>query len=312
MPKVDRTPTAAPVETTETTKVEETVTDSAATEEPAAVVDEKKTEIEVVEAAPEPLEEVAVPVGDIVVPEVVVVLDEVVPAPVAQLQEDNLPVVVVDAIQEEIVPVTADVTQVEQEEALPAPVTVAEEPETVILVQQEEALPGIPVAPENDAPPTVDDVVLAQIEEDLIEKTPLIPLVAEAPLESDAETPVEPVGEIIIVKQVQVPSDEPEDEPVSTLEGGIANVSLVSESEEDAPVETPLKVELQDIQPPNYNKKKHPAITKLGTSVPGLTQKPVEYIRPPGIAAEAKEHWNGYTTWWTKLGNRVAKLYNYE
>ena len=48
------------------------------------------------------------------------------------------------------------------------------------------------------------------------------------------------------------------------------------------------------------------------TVLPGLTQRPVEYIKPPGLASDKKEHWGGYTTWWTKLGNRIARVYNYE
>ena len=46
--------------------------------------------------------------------------------------------------------------------------------------------------------------------------------------------------------------------------------------------------------------------------LPGLTQAPVKYIKPPGLAEDPEKHWNGYSVWWTKLGNRIAKLYNYE
>lgn len=55
-----------------------------------------------------------------------------------------------------------------------------------------------------------------------------------------------------------------------------------------------------------------PSTESSSRVLPGLTQRPVEYIKPPGLADEDDEHWNGYSTWWTKLGNRIAKIYRYE
>jgi hypothetical protein len=70
--------------------------------------------------------------------------------------------------------------------------------------------------------------------------------------------------------------------------------------------------EIQEYPAKPYNgKKKNPAIFKQSV-LPGLTQRPVKYLKPPGIASDPKEHYGGYSTWWTKVGSRVAKNYNFE
>jgi hypothetical protein len=52
--------------------------------------------------------------------------------------------------------------------------------------------------------------------------------------------------------------------------------------------------------------------TKKPQVLPGLTQRPIQYLKPPGLAEAEQSNWNGYSTWWTKLGNKVARVYNYE
>lgn len=122
------------------------------------------------------------------------------------------------------------------------------------------------------------------------------------------------VGEIIIVADVEVP--EGGEAPLPAVEGGVSVLEFLSEANAAGqlkPIEVDVHDEVHPAWAPSGDKKKHPkkAVETIGV-VPGLTQKPVEYIKPPGIAEKEARNWNGYSTWWTKLGNRVAKLYNYE
>ena len=234
----------------------------------------------------------------------------------------------------------------EEQHVLPeAPVEDAQEentPEPQPLVGEEEAERGVQeiVAEEQVAPQVtpdeahlapVQDEFLAQIEED-VAKGALIPLVEDepeipsaVPVDEPSDVAEEPVvGEIIIVKEVEIPAElvEERDEAAVAPVGGVANVNLITEEEEQEVVEPPAIAEEafitheneneQDASPPVHYKKKKPGIIDTIPVLPGLTQRPVKYLRPPGIATDPQEHWNGYSTWWTKLGNRVAKIYNYE
>lgn len=185
-------------------------------------------------------------------------------------------------------------------------------------------------------------MVVAHIEEDLTKSSVISDLVPETQSGSIGDTSAvdEPVGEIIIVKvpgenqeeqvivaveevtvthvQPEQVSSDPADEPAAVFEeGGIANVDFITGQQESGPEFTSdVAFNTEEIKKYSaysaaYNRKKNPAVFKQSI-LPGLTQKPIEYIRPPGIAAESKENWGGYSTWWTKLGYRVAKQYNYE
>lgn len=145
------------------------------------------------------------------------------------------------------------------------------------------------------------------------------PVVEDAPVKEEEEksnVDDEPqlehaVGEIIIVADVEVP--EGGDDPLPAVEGDVSVLEFLSEANAAGQLK-PVDVQVHEQHPAWAEKKKQskkPAIGSIA-SVPGLTQKPVEYIKPPGIAEKDVRNWNGYSTWWTKLGNRVAKLYNYE
>lgn len=50
--------------------------------------------------------------------------------------------------------------------------------------------------------------------------------------------------------------------------------------------------------PHHYEPYQHPAVeTSTSRILPGLTQRPVKYIKPPGLAEDPQEHWNGYSAW---------------
>ncbi|KAI9559040.1 hypothetical protein GHT06_015829 [Daphnia sinensis] len=178
--------------------------------------------------------------------------------------------------------------------------------------------------------PLVDEMIVAQIEEDLTKSSVMSEIVPETSSKPFDDKPAveEPVGEIIIVKvpaenqdervivavdEVSVTRgqvDDVTDEPAAAYEeGGVANVDFVPVQQD--PFTSDVTFNTKEIKKYSaYDKKKNPAIFKQSI-LPGLTQKPIGDIRPE-TAAESKEHWNGYSTWWTKLGYRVAKQYNYE
>ncbi|XP_057369500.1 adhesive plaque matrix protein-like isoform X2 [Daphnia carinata] len=178
--------------------------------------------------------------------------------------------------------------------------------------------------------PLVDEMIVAQIEEDLTKSSVMSEIVPQTSSRPTDDKPAveEPVGEIIIVKvpaenqdeRVIVAVDEVSvthaqvdvtDEPTAAYEeGGVANVDFVPVQQD--PFTSDVSFNTKEIKKYSiYDKKKNPAIFKQSI-LPGLTQKPIGDIRPSETAAESKEHWNGYSTWWTKLGYRVAKHYNYE
>lgn len=180
-----------------------------------------------------------------------------------------------------------------------------------------------------DESPLVDEMIVAQIEEDLTKSSVMSEIVPETlsrPI-NDKSAVEEPVGEIIIVKvpaenqdeRVIVAVDEVSvthaqvevtDEPAAAYEGGVANVDFITRQQD--PFTSHVSFNTKEIKKYSaYDKKKNPAIFKQSV-LPGLTQMPIGDIRPLETAAESKEHWNGYSTWWTKLGYRVAKHYNYE
>uniref|UniRef100_A0A0P6GM25 Uncharacterized protein n=1 Tax=Daphnia magna TaxID=35525 RepID=A0A0P6GM25_9CRUS len=180
-----------------------------------------------------------------------------------------------------------------------------------------------------DESPLVDEMIVAQIEEDLTKSSVMSEIVPETlsrPI-NDKSAVEEPVGEIIIVKvpaenqdeRVIVAVDEVSvthaqvevtDEPAAAYEGGVANVDFIPRQQD--PFTSHVSFNTKEIKKYSaYDKKKNPAIFKQSV-LPGLTQMPIGDIRPLETAAESKEHWNGYSTWWTKLGYRVAKHYNYE
>lgn len=294
----------------------ETVTDTPIVEEDVAIVEafpvaqEDDLSLSVAQE-----EESIAPVVEQIQEEIIAQDEVVVPIQVVETEEETFPTTA-EETQGESLPVTAAVAQQDNL----SPPAVAEELEKV----QDEVEPNVEVeavaiTSENEGPITVDDeIVLAQIEEEL--KDSLVPVaggesqdIPENPLEFVEEKPVQPVGEIIVVKEVAV-QVELEDEPVVDVQdGGVAQVGLIQETDEDEVAEELIPPQLT--HPPSRKtsyKKKYPAITESPSVLPGLTQKPVKYIKPPGIAADPKHEWNGYSTWWTKLGNRVAKNYNYE
>lgn len=322
VPNNYRTTTIQPVETTD----EQVVTDAPQVQETVPQEDERSTPIvqeeQSFEAVEEVKEEIVAPeiVQDQVVPvdeTVPVQLDETVPVQVDEtipvqvdeagpVQQDEAVPVQAEEIHQEQLPVEQDENQTPEltptsvaDENLPLPVEPETEPVKVHESQADVDDVVVPISPENDEPISVDEIVLAQIEEEL--KDSLVPVTGDEnqnvpQSELIDETPI--VGEIIVVKEV----------PIEQEEGPVDVDSFIKETEEH-------KFTSQLTFPPPAKvsyKKKYPAITESPSVLPGLTQKPVKYIKPPGIAIDPKHEWNGYSTWWTKLGNRVAKIYNYE
>ena len=181
---------------------------------------------------------------------------------------------------------------------LPFQVAVAEdqgdEGEALPIAQVEDN-----VSVQDEEPLTVDDqFVLAKVEEELM-KSSLLAANPEPVDDPSSAVVAEPVGEIIVVKEVDLPI-----QPEKAMDE-VVDVSVESEE-----LVEPVQYHFKELK----KTKKHPPPPAISvvSHLPGLTQKPVKYIHPPGIAAESKEEWNGYSTWWTKLGSKVAKHYNYE
>jgi hypothetical protein len=275
------------------------------------------------------------------------VLDEIISSQIDVSQDEIVPAQVEEILKEDL-PVAAEVPVQEEAEKIP--------------------FDGEDVSVTTDTPITIDEMMVAKIEEDLTKSSvlPVSVIDPETPM-SDVE---EPVGEIIIVKVSAEKEDEPvivaveevsvsqvnmeegaeepqvtldiveepvvveiitksetpvevEDEPVVAVEGGVANVDIITETEQEEEVNEPpftsevafnteKEIKNYPAYPSAYDgKKKNPAIFKQSV-LPGLTQRPVKYLKPPGIATDPKEHYGGYSTWWTKVGSRVAKNYNFE
>lgn len=124
-----------------------------------------------------------------------------------------------------------------------------------------------------------------------------------------------------------ITNPEEESSDGSSAERGISFadfVSIKSEKEdhlesfvkpsplEEIAFDYPHKNRQESSKSVNENKKPEEVETSTVRILPGLTQRPVEYLKPPGLAEEVEDHWNGYSAWWTKLGNRIAKIYRYE
>jgi hypothetical protein len=207
--------------------------------------------------------------------------------------------------------VVPDAIQEEEDEALEVPPETS--PELIISdpsVSQEGISPVIEVLEDEKVPvPTNEETSNPSDQEDgsLLEET------------NEKEEPLS-VDEVIS-------NPEEESSDGSSAERGISFadfVAIKTEKEENlesfvkpAPLEEiafnyPHKNQQESSKSADENKKVEEGETSTLGVLPGLTQRPVEYLKPPGLAEEVEDHWNGYSAWWTKLGNRIAKIYRYE
>lgn len=192
------------------------------------------------------------------------------------------------------------------------------EKSTVLLDKQEVDL---------STPKPTDGISL----EEVLPEIPIdftVPILA-TPAEPTIIIPEEPilpdVPDVILEEFIPAIPDVNIDEIIETVpdvvidEGGVSNANfesfppskeIVEDGKKDelvAPISKPVKTvaSVEDYEE-DGDYYQHDSI------LPGLTQRPVEYIKPPGLATDKQEHWGGYTNWWTKLGNRIARVYNYE
>lgn len=281
---------------------------------------------------------------EIVAPQVDEVLDEIISSPIDVSQDEIVPAQVEEILKEDL-PVPAEIVQEtpsDDEDDVSVTTNLPITMDEMMVAKIEEDLTRssmlpmtvvVPETPISDVEEPVGEIIIVKVSADNEEK-PVIVAVEEVSVLQVNETPVaeeeepqvtfgiaeEPAVEEVIIAETPI---EVVDEPVVAVEGGVANIDFITETEQEEEVnEPPFTSEVAFITekgtkdyPANpfayEGKKKKPAIFKQST-LPGLTQRPVKYLKPPGIAADPKESSGGYSTWWTKIGSRVSKHYNYE
>jgi len=192
---------------------------------------------------------------------------------------------------------------------------------------------AIPLDQQEDdlsTPKSTEEIAIASLEDESEIPIDFTAPFLITPAEPTLVTPEEPLlpdsPDVILeefipaIPDVNIDEINPTVPDVILEEGGVSNANFesfppskeitVQEEEKEelgVPISKPVKViaSVEDYED-NGDYYEHDAI------LPGLTQRPVEYIKPPGLASDKQEHWGGYTTWWTKLGNRIARVYNYE
>lgn len=279
---------------------------------------------------------------EIVAPQVDEVLDEIISSPIDVSQDEIVPAQVEEILNEDL-PVPAEIVQEtpsddEDDVSVTTDLPITMDEMMVAKIEEDltrsSMLPMtviVPETPMSDVEEPVGEIIIVKVSADN-EERPVIVAVEEVSVlqvntapETEEEEPQVTFGiaeEPVVVINAETPI-EVEDEPVVAVEGGVANIDFLTETEQEEEVnEPPFTSEVAFITekgtkdyPANpfayEGKKKKPAIFKQST-LPGLTQRPVKYLKPPGIAADPKESTGGYSTWWTKIGSRVSKHYNYE
>ena len=223
---------------------------------------------------------------------------------------------------EDIVPVENSPSESADDDSIPveAPAAVEaenEEPEVVLKVASthpaEHQSSTVASLDENAIVPSVDESTTPAQVPVAAEPEETSALVAAPDADENSDSEVSPVAQEIPADNVELSAGTEAPVPV-----GISQITLVSvdtsvdevNPEKDAPAEsntTAVPYVTKTINgTPQSNGTKKPQV------LPGLTQRPIQYLKPPGLAEAEQSNWNGYSTWWTKLGNKVARVYDYQ